>query len=259
MTTRTCDDCGGVLEKNYIHAPGECIRVLRARIDLLNERRESMAVDNADIDRRVIVLESLVPSSAVTSAALNIMRVWLADHDINFVGEPSLATVVTAMIATASEALGDLFMVGQQLSQTTTSASEARALLAMCEIEKRDLAEVVKHAERERNEAYFDRDLLLRLVGLVGISQYVKMYTGIDHAAPEGFRTVVFCDLPSGQISYHVSDAAALMFEQFPIVQPKHPDRMPDQFWDGHTTHEKRRRVFDALKPLQKGSTDGNP
>jgi hypothetical protein len=79
----------------------------------------------------------------------------------------------------------------------------------------------VVYAERNR--------LVAALAHLFGNAAW----RGIDPSAPD--FTVVYIDLPSGQVSWHIPDAEMDQFPPLPLRDPTG--------WDGHDTDEKYRRV----------------
>lgn len=60
-----------------------------------------------------------------------------------------------------------------------------------------------------------------------------------DPAEPEWF--VVFIDLPTGQVSWHIAPADLPLFDHLP--------RYTGRVWDGHTTPEKYERLNALVYP----------
>lgn len=55
------------------------------------------------------------------------------------------------------------------------------------------------------------------------------------------WRTIIFVELPTGQLSWHIHDSEVKLFEDVP---------RRDEPWDGHTTAEKHARM-QAYKPIE--------
>lgn len=87
---------------------------------------------------------------------------------------------------------------------------------------------------REKDQAYLDRNMVLVLVAyLVSYHTEWDAWYAKDLAGEDGFRTVLFLDLPTGQVSWHVPD------DLVPLL----PAIVGENEWDGHTTREKHARI----------------
>jgi hypothetical protein len=80
------------------------------------------------------------------------------------------------------------------------------------------------------NEPYYDRNQLVQLcaqlAGLLGMTVGI----GTDEDEPDW--PVVFIDLPTGQVSYHIPmEELVLQIQEYPNL------------WDGHTNTQKRDRI----------------
>lgn len=60
------------------------------------------------------------------------------------------------------------------------------------------------------------------------------MGLGIDEGTEDGFRNVLYADLPTGQVSWHIEDDHLFLFD---FVAPYEGE------FDGHTTTEKYQRL----------------
>ncbi len=92
-------------------------------------------------------------------------------------------------------------------------------------------------AESRRIDAvYEERDrcvaLASRLAAALGMDAWIGRHVGEDW--DDEWRTVVFVQLPTGQVSWHVHDREMLLFAHLP--------RRDDRPWDGHSTEEKYER-----------------
>lgn len=64
-------------------------------------------------------------------------------------------------------------------------------------------------------------------------------WRGLDPSAPD--FTIVYIDLPSGQVSWHIPDAEMVAFPPLPLRDPTG--------WDGHDTDTK----YERLAALRRG------
>jgi len=87
-----------------------------------------------------------------------------------------------------------------------------------------------------RNKAYAERNmciaLIARLAEMLGYNVGMKRHEGEDWE--DDWRHVIFIDLPTGQLSWHLHDSE---MENFPGIVPYLKE------WDGHTTEEKYQRI----------------
>lgn len=81
-----------------------------------------------------------------------------------------------------------------------------------------------------KSDIYIERN---RLVAL--LSKIFPSCLGIDEKAEEGWKHVVYIELPTGQCSWHVPD--------FILHWYKHLEISDTVEYDGHTTEEKYERV----------------
>jgi hypothetical protein len=92
---------------------------------------------------------------------------------------------------------------------------------------------------RSQDEVYAERDrcvaLIARLAHALGFRVGLGEHPAEDTTWEADWRTIVFVDLPSGQISWHIRAHERAWFEGLPPYAGK---------WDGHSTEEKYRRVL---------------
>jgi len=87
----------------------------------------------------------------------------------------------------------------------------------------------------ETHAVYKERDLCIAL--LARYAQWFGHKVGIGKHIGEwedDWRNIIFIDLPTGQVSWHIHDSEV---ENFPGIQPYVGG------WDGHTTEEKYKRI----------------
>jgi|SRR5688572_13452150 len=91
--------------------------------------------------------------------------------------------------------------------------------------------------EAQKNAAYTERDKCLVLIATMaqqlGINVGIGQHSGADW--DDDWRNILFIDLPSGQVSWHIHDSELPWFSFLPVYSA---------LWDGHTTEEKYDRVL---------------
>jgi len=94
-----------------------------------------------------------------------------------------------------------------------------------------------------KDNAYRERDMCVALIArgaaALGYRVGLGQHNPLDIAWEQDWRTIVFVDLPTGQVSWHIHDSERPWFEDFPTY---------DSEWDGHDTAEKYRRVMAFVK-----------
>lgn len=92
------------------------------------------------------------------------------------------------------------------------------------------------------DKVYYERNalacLLAGCVNAIGGGIGLKAGMGKDPAQPEEWQNVVYIDLPTGQISFHIHERERHLFDDLPWYGGK---------WDGHTDTEKWERVTRQL------------
>jgi hypothetical protein len=88
------------------------------------------------------------------------------------------------------------------------------------------------------DDVYKERDMCIALIAK--FAQYNELRVGIGYHAEEpwenDWRNIIYIDLPTGQISWHIHDSELAMFNFLPYYHAT---------WDGHTTEEKYRRLLE--------------
>ncbi len=96
--------------------------------------------------------------------------------------------------------------------------------------------EALAKAVDTRNKAYAERNmcvaLIARLAEMLGYKVGMKQHEGEEWE--DEWRHVIFIDLPTGQLSWHLHDSE---LENFPGIVPYLKE------WDKHTTEEKYQRI----------------
>lgn len=91
---------------------------------------------------------------------------------------------------------------------------------------------------KERDAAYTERNRLVaalaRLIASGGGRAWLGEHAESDPGWDPEWRTIVFIEGPTGQLSWHLHDSDVSLFDGLP--------RGPNS-WDGHTTPEKYERV----------------
>lgn len=100
-----------------------------------------------------------------------------------------------------------------------------------------ELAHTADIMEDMKDSAYAERNRLLcgfcALALLAGFNAYRAQHVGADWE--DDWRTIIFIDLPTGQVSWHIHDSERDLFRFLPEAANQ---------WDGHDTEEKYQRVL---------------
>jgi hypothetical protein len=97
-------------------------------------------------------------------------------------------------------------------------------------------AEALDSVYTERNKCVI---LALRMAVIMGLPAGI----GFDEQAEESWKHVVYIDLPTGQVSWHIPYRFLLEVLELGVV-PAYLKK-----WDGHTTEQKYQRVMTAFAP----------
>ena len=88
----------------------------------------------------------------------------------------------------------------------------------------------------DKNMAYTERDKCLVLMALMAQRLGLKVGIGLDPKADTSeWASVLFIDLPAGQVSWHIHESETAWFYFVGAYGGQ---------WDGHTTDEKYERVL---------------
>jgi hypothetical protein len=94
---------------------------------------------------------------------------------------------------------------------------------------------------KQKDDAYAERNkcvaLLARMAIATGLKAGLGKHDEKDESWDDDWRNIVFVELPSGQVSWHIQETELPMFSFLPVYSGT---------WDGHTTSEKYQRVLDA-------------
>lgn len=93
---------------------------------------------------------------------------------------------------------------------------------------------LLQECQQAKDAAYRERNLLVRHLTFLYPS-CVGVHEGEDWE--DDWRTVIYLDSPAGQLSWHVHDSEAALFEHLPSAKDC------GVVWDGHTTDEKYNRL----------------
>lgn len=121
----------------------------------------------------------------------------------------------------------------------------------------------LKAMEAAKDGAYAERNKCVALIAQMALAMGLTAGIGVhpeeDTSWESDWRNIVFIDLPSGQVSWHIHDSETEMFMFLPVYPGK---------WDGHDTEEKYRRVLEpgvtpkpapAKYEFEGGPTEGTP
>lgn len=92
--------------------------------------------------------------------------------------------------------------------------------------------ETIVNLRAAKDAAYAERNQLVAALSKQ-FPASVEQHEGEDWE--DDWRNVVFIDLPTGQVSWHIHDSELYLFDHL----PKNEGRV----WDGHSTEEKYGRL----------------
>lgn len=99
-----------------------------------------------------------------------------------------------------------------------------------------------REEEREsKNGAYKERDMLVCALSKL-FPAYLARHNEEDTKWENDWRWIVYIDLPTGQVSWHIHDSEREMFNHLEVKENN---------WDGHNTERKYERLtaLQALTP----------
>lgn len=85
------------------------------------------------------------------------------------------------------------------------------------------------------DDVYAERNFLVASLARIAASKGYRVGISKDSDAEEGWSNVIYIDLPTGQVSWHVHEREMFLFDFLPEYNEE---------WDGHDTVEKYRRVL---------------
>lgn len=95
--------------------------------------------------------------------------------------------------------------------------------------------------EESKNGAYKERDMLVCALSKL-FPAHLARHSEEDKEWEDDWRWIVYIELPTGQVSWHIHDSEREMFNHLEVGENK---------WDGHNTERKYERLM-ALASLQK-------
>jgi hypothetical protein len=104
---------------------------------------------------------------------------------------------------------------------------------------------MIPTSEDQINAVYTERAACISLIARMAIQLGWKAGVSqhpLDEEYPEHYRKLVFVDLPTGQLSWHIADHDAELIKDLPVYIGT---------WDGHSTEQKDERMakFVPVRP----------
>lgn len=123
-----------------------------------------------------------------------------------------------------------------QRNLSDEGAKKAEAMRMRVVTENIALAETLAKAEASKNDAYSQRNRCVALIARMALRLGWRAGVGrhVGENWEDDWRSIVFVDLPAGQISWHFHDSESALLEGLPKYESG---------WDGHSDDEKWRRV----------------
>jgi len=101
-----------------------------------------------------------------------------------------------------------------------------------------ELQAKLNEAVAAKDQAYSERNQCVALIAKLAAQQGYTIGMGKhdpkDYNWEDDWRNIVYIDLPTGQISWHIHDSELELFSQLPPYA---------NGWDGHSTDEKHQRM----------------
>jgi hypothetical protein len=124
-----------------------------------------------------------------------------------------------------------------------TRRKQAEADLRQRTGERDQLRTVTGQLMSSKDSAYTERNRCVAAIARLAIANGWRAglgsHQGDDLTWDPEWRTIVFIDLPAGQVSWHLHDGEVALFEGLPPYAGT---------WDGHTTEEKYARVAELRR-----------
>lgn len=104
------------------------------------------------------------------------------------------------------------------------------------------LARAYLLATADKDGAYRERDQCVAAIAVLALLHGWRAWLGrhVGGEWEDDWRNIVFVELPTGQVSWHVHDSELPLFSFL---------QSTDEPWDGHDTPEKYRRLAGLVKP----------
>lgn len=98
------------------------------------------------------------------------------------------------------------------------------------------------------NDVYDERNKVIALAATLAARRAYRTWLAPASDAEPGWTYVVYIDLPSGQVSWHLPDNILPLFAELPRYEA---GQTPPCEWDGHDTETKYRRVCEYALPTK--------
>jgi hypothetical protein len=94
------------------------------------------------------------------------------------------------------------------------------------------------------NDVYVERNKVIALATKLAQEWFIHAYRAPHVGEPfeDGWNNVIFIELPTGQVSWHIHDSEIYLFQHLPVRA---------NAWDKHTTEEKYQRLVDFVSGPQ--------
>ena len=108
-----------------------------------------------------------------------------------------------------------------------------------------DLVAAVKHLTKQKDDAYGERNQLVSFISKL-FPASLERHEPSNDDWDDDWRWVVYIDLPTGQVSWHIHDSELPNFSHLSVMRGRR--------WDGHTVAEKyaRLRNYTPRKTVSK-------
>lgn len=101
----------------------------------------------------------------------------------------------------------------------------------------------IRELEAQKDGAYSERNQLVAALSKL-FPSWMEWHSDEDISWDNDWRNIVFIELPTGQVSWHIHDSEVSHFQ--------HLRKKAGSSWDGHTTEEKYKRLAALISSPEK-------
>lgn len=130
------------------------------------------------------------------------------------------------------------YLVAKEAATDFFTKYESSITLILGDLERINPQKIEYVPQSKLDAVYRERNLVAAALARLAIAQGWKAGIGNDPSVEEGWQNVLFIDLPTGQVSWHIHSSE---IEAFSSLQ------WYENAWDGHTVMEKNARLFEFV------------
>jgi hypothetical protein len=204
-------------------APGDTATGCTCRLQLVGHcELHRLTREEANSDLKALELETL--------------RIQLAEAERQLLSARNDSASVHAELLKAQRERDE---AREELAEANECAAVAQELAKAEKARAREAEARLARVTTQKDDAYSQRNKLVVLLAHMAVRLGWKAGIGRHEGEPweADWRTIVFIDLPTGQVSWHFHDSEAPLLERLPKYEGA---------WDGHSDDEKWSRCREA-------------